>query len=71
MHALGAIDHHNQYTLVSGPADVRTLTGLPENFRTALYARADTHPLDHAMFPVFLRSLSPDLVHIPLNRFRC
>ncbi len=68
VHALGLIDHHNQYTLVSGPADARTLTGLPENFRTAIYGRADTHPLDHIVFPIFLQSLSPDLVHIPLNR---
>lgn len=68
VHALGLIDHHNQYTLVSGPDDARTLTGLPENFRIAIYGRADTHPLDHVFFPIFLQSLSPDLVHIPLNR---
>lgn len=68
VHALGAIDHHNQYTLISAPDDARTLTGLPENFRTAIYRRADTDPLDHILFPAFLRGLSPDLVHIPLNR---
>ena len=68
VHALGSIDHRNRYTLVSGPADARTLSGLPENFRTAIYRRPDTHPADHISFPLFLRSLSPDLVHIPLNR---
>ncbi|HEV3332123.1 MAG TPA: glycosyltransferase family 1 protein [Bryobacteraceae bacterium] len=68
VHALGLIDHKNQYTLVSGPSDARTLTSLPENFRTAIYGRPDTRPLDHVMFPVFLHSLAPDLVHIPLNR---
>ena len=66
--ALGAIDRTNQYTLVSGPADVRALEGLPENFRSAVYARSDHSSLDHIAFPIFLKGLSPDLVHIPLNR---
>jgi glycosyltransferase involved in cell wall biosynthesis len=68
VHALGAIDHLNRYTLVSGPAEVRTLTGLPENFRTAVYRQSDLHPLNNLAFPLFLRKLSPDLAHIPLNR---
>ncbi len=68
VHALAAIDSTNQYTLVSGPGDVRTLAGLPENFHTAIYGKDDhAHP-DHLLFPLFLRGLSPDLVHIPLNR---
>lgn len=66
--ALGSIDQTNQYTLVSGPADVRAVEGLPENFRSAIYARSDHSNLDHIAFPVFLQGLSPDLVHIPLNR---
>src|SRR2546421_11155693 len=66
--ALGGIDRINQYTLVSGPADVRTLSGLPENFRSAVYTRSDQSGLDHVAFPLFLRGPSPDLVHIPLNR---
>ena len=68
VHALAGIDHNNRYTLVSRPDDMRTLTGLPENFRTASYKRTDARMLDHVAFPIFLRSLSPDLVHIPLNR---
>jgi glycosyltransferase involved in cell wall biosynthesis len=68
VHALGNIDHRNRYTLVSGPAEARTLPGLPENFRPAVYGLSDTHALNHIAFPVFLRSLAPDLVHIPLNR---
>jgi glycosyltransferase involved in cell wall biosynthesis len=68
VHALGNIDHRNRYTLVSGPAEARTLPGLPENFRPAVYGLSDTHALNHIAFPVFLRSLEPDLVHIPLNR---
>jgi glycosyltransferase involved in cell wall biosynthesis len=68
VHALGAIDHSNRYTLISAAAEMRTLTGLPENFRTASYPRPDSDPLDHFAFPAFLRSLSSDLVHVPLNR---
>ncbi len=68
VHALSGIDHENRYTLVSGPADVRTLVGLPENFRTAVYTRRDSDKLDHIAFPMFLHGLSPDLAHIPLNR---
>jgi glycosyltransferase involved in cell wall biosynthesis len=68
VHALAAIDAENHYTLVSGPGEVRTLAGLPENFRAAVYRRNDHAVLDHVMFPLFLRGLSPDLVHIPLNR---
>jgi len=68
IHALGAIDHANQYTLVSGPAEAKLLAGLPGNFRSAIYARSDHSFFDHLAFPIFLRRLSPDLVHIPLNR---
>jgi len=68
VHALGAIDTENRYTLVSGPAEVRTLAGLPVNFRSAIYKRGDHDFLDHLAFPLYLRGLRPDLVHIPLNR---
>jgi glycosyltransferase involved in cell wall biosynthesis len=66
--ALSKIDSTNQYTMVSAPADVAALSGLPENYRSAVYARDDHSVVDHMAFPVFLRGLSPDLVHIPLNR---
>ncbi len=68
VHALSEIDHENHYTLISASGDVRTLAGLPETFRTAIYARSDADALDHVAFPVYLHSLVPDLVHIPLNR---
>jgi glycosyltransferase involved in cell wall biosynthesis len=68
VHALGQVDRKNRYTIVSGPADVRTLAGLPESFSPAEYARSDNVALDHVAFPMFLRGLRPDLVHIPLNR---
>jgi glycosyltransferase involved in cell wall biosynthesis len=68
VHALGKIDRENRYTLISEPGDVRTLAGLPENFHTAAYTRRDSSELDHVAFPLYLRRLAPDLVHIPLNR---
>jgi glycosyltransferase involved in cell wall biosynthesis len=68
VHALGGIDQENHYSLITQPADARMLAGLPENFRSAAYARDDHSYFDHAAFPVYLRRLSPDLVHIPLNR---
>jgi glycosyltransferase involved in cell wall biosynthesis len=68
VHALADIDHENRYTLVSAAGDERTLSGLPDNFRAAPYQRSDSDYLDHVAFPVFLRGLRPDLVHIPLNR---
>jgi glycosyltransferase involved in cell wall biosynthesis len=68
VHALGDIDRKNHYTLVTGPAEARLLAGLPENFRSAVYARDDHSAIDHIAFPAYLHSLHPDLVHIPLNR---
>ena len=68
LHALSTVDRHNHYTLIGGPDDVRALTGMPENFRSALYARDDHATFDHLAFPAFLRGLRADLVHIPLNR---
>lgn len=67
IHGLSSIDRANRYTLVSGPADVRTLVGLPDNFHPEAYARRDNSYIDNLMFPLYLRGLSPDLVHIPLN----
>ena len=66
--ALAAVDCSNRYTLVSAPNEAPAFAGLGENFKTAPYTRRDWQYTDHIAFPVFLRRLSPDLVHIPLNR---
>jgi glycosyltransferase involved in cell wall biosynthesis len=66
--ALSAIDSRNRYTLVTSAQDVRDLAGLPENFHTAIYAGEDDRHFDNVLFPMFLRGLAPDLVHVPLNR---
>jgi glycosyltransferase involved in cell wall biosynthesis len=68
VHALGAIDSVNRYTVIGSAGDARTLAGLPENFQSAEYSRSDSAALDHVAFPLFLHGLAPDLVHIPLNR---
>jgi glycosyltransferase involved in cell wall biosynthesis len=68
IHALAGLDTENRYTVVTRPGEARTLGGLPESFQTAICDRSDHSVLDHVLFPMFLRSLRPDLVHIPLNR---
>jgi glycosyltransferase involved in cell wall biosynthesis len=68
IHALSRIDTANHYTVVTGPGEARVWGPLPENFRIALYAGDDHAYADHLRFPIFLRRLKPDLVHIPLNR---
>jgi glycosyltransferase involved in cell wall biosynthesis len=68
VHALSRIDTENRYTVVTGPREARVWGVLPDNFRVALYAGDDHAYTDHALFPIFLRHLKPDLVHIPLNR---
>lgn len=68
LHALGAIDQANEYTLVALPDDERTFAGLPPNFTTAIYRKADSDFLNHLAFPLFLHRLKPSVVHLPLNR---
>jgi glycosyltransferase involved in cell wall biosynthesis len=68
VHALGRIDTANRYTVVTGPGEVRVWGALPDNIRLAVYAGNDHAYADHALFPMFLRGLHADLVHIPLNR---
>jgi glycosyltransferase involved in cell wall biosynthesis len=68
VHALASLDNTDRYTLVAGAGDARTLGGLPDNFRAVIYTRSDQSNLDHLAFPLFLRGLAPDLVHIPFNR---
>jgi glycosyltransferase involved in cell wall biosynthesis len=68
VHGLGLIDSTNRYTLLAGVEDARALAGMPENFQVAVYTRPDDSHWDNLLFPLFVRRLKPDLVHIPLNR---
>lgn len=68
LHALAAIDQSDTFTLVALPDDARTFSGLPPNFKTTVYPKTDSYYLNHVAFPLFLRRLAPNLVHIPLNQ---
>lgn len=57
-----------RFTLIASEADRAELDGLPENFKVVFYEKVDTQKLEHIAFPLFLRRLGADLVHIPLNR---
>ena len=68
VHALAGFDLETEYVLVGGAAELGTFSGLPGNFRTAVYNRSDAASLDNVRFPMFVQGLHADLVHIPLNR---
>jgi glycosyltransferase involved in cell wall biosynthesis len=65
--ALARLDEQGRYILVSNPADVSELSGLPPNFEIAAYARSDAALVDQVAFPLYLRRWQPDVCHIPLN----
>ena len=69
VHALGAIDPANRYTLVSGRGR-RAHAGRPagEFPHRDLRAQRPRMPWTTCCFPCSCSGLSPDLVHIPLNR---
>ncbi|HKW99427.1 MAG TPA: glycosyltransferase family 1 protein [Bryobacteraceae bacterium] len=68
VHALAQVDDHNRYVLVVSAADARLLSGLPPNFETAPYDAPESGASSHLAFPLFLRRLSADVHHVPLNR---
>jgi glycosyltransferase involved in cell wall biosynthesis len=60
-------DRKNQYAVVVSAAQVPLMSGLPQRFETAIFDADDRHPTEHIAFPLFLRRLSADVYHIPLN----
>ena len=75
LHALAAIDLSNEYILVAlpprqagDPNGQDPFAGLPPNFKIVNYERADTYSPKRLAYPLFLRTLRPSLVHIPLNQ---
>lgn len=64
---LARVDAENRYVLIARRADLHELPQLPEQFETVVYDRLDSDPLDHALFPLFLRNLPADVFHIPLS----
>ena len=65
--ALGVIDTKNHYSLVSETTETPDLPKLPPNFQVVVHHPPKRAILDHLSFPWFLRSLAPDLVHMPVN----
>jgi glycosyltransferase involved in cell wall biosynthesis len=64
--SLGQIDCCNHYYLVVHSGDASELPALPDNFSTITWDRASAITRS-VSFPLFLRSFSADLYHIPLN----
>lgn len=65
--ALSAIDTENHYSLASATAETPDLPPLPPNFELAIYHPPRRAFMEHLSYPWFLRSLAPDLVHMPVN----
>lgn len=65
--ALAKIDEKNHYFLASRSPDLPDIGPLPPNFEAAVYHKSSRRIWDHVAYPWFLKSLSPDLVHMPLN----
>ena len=64
---LSRIDTVNYYGLITSTPEVPEFADLPKNFETLLYNRKDKTGLAQIEYSFFLRSLSADLFHIPLN----
>jgi glycosyltransferase involved in cell wall biosynthesis len=72
VHALARVDDRNRYKLITAEPSVPEFAGLPENFETALFPRANSKTtarsgLAQIRYGIFLRHLEADLFHIPLN----
>lgn len=56
-----------EYFVVANSKDHPELEDLPFNFRRIAYERSDRSGWDNVAFPWLVRSLRPDVSHIPLN----
>jgi len=68
VHSLAKLDNVNHYTLITPAPSLAEFEGLPPNFETTVYEtkKAKSSPAQFG-FSLFLRRLSADLFHIPLN----
>lgn len=67
VYALAGVDEATHYTLVSDQPEVPDLAGLPKNFEIAVYHPSRRRVWDHVSYAWFLRSLSADVIHMPVN----
>lgn len=65
--AIAELERDLQFVLIGKPNGTAELGQLPSNFRTVEYNREDSARIENLMFPLFVRKLKADLVHIPLN----
>lgn len=65
--ALAEIDRENRYLLATPTPDVPELGHLPDNFELAIYQKPKRAIFDHIAYPWFLRGLSADLIHMPVD----
>ena len=56
-----------QFTLIVREAHKGEFAVLGQNFKLVVYDKPDGTALENILFPLFLRGLNADLVHIPLN----
>jgi glycosyltransferase involved in cell wall biosynthesis len=65
--ALSDLDQHNKYLLSAFRRDIPEFGHLAPNFETVVYDEPEKHRWEDLTYPWFLKSLAPDLVHLPLN----
>jgi len=65
--AMAELDRESKFVLIAKPNGAAELGQLPPNFRTVDYNREDSARIDNITFPLFVRKLNADLVHLPLN----
>lgn len=65
--ALAAAGSPDQFLLIARPDDASELAGLPPHFSVVPYGLTDRELINDLSFPLLLRRLKADLVHMPLN----
>lgn len=65
--ALAAAEPPDRFLLIARPDDASELAGLPPNFTVVPYGLTDRELINDLGFPLLLRRLKADLVHMPLN----
>ncbi len=66
--AMAELERELEFVLVVKPGAAEDFGALPGNFRVEEYAKTHSPQVEHVLFPLFLRSLRADLIHIPINR---
>lgn len=66
--SLAAIDRENHYILAKSDADIPEFSNLPSNFELAVFHPPRRKVFDSISYGWFLRKLSPDLIHLPVNQ---